>query len=105
MSNPTVPFKIIHPTGKDGKEDRQLAIITLNKRLDKTPFGSAQTVFHKIMQIDGVDSVQALGTYTMQMVLANTFNYDEVYAELAPLLEQLTSSLLVVQKPNAKLSI
>jgi len=89
-------YNIVHPqVGKDGKVDKQLAIITLGKRLGQTNLGDAKNFMNQCISIDGVDAIQALGLYTIQIVIANTFDYETVLTEVRALLERAISAIII----------
>lgn len=101
MAGPKEAFRIVHHKNKDGQDDKQMSIITLNKKLGKTNFGEAQAFLTKLASIDGVDSLQPVGVYTFQVIIANTFDFDEVLAEITAVLETATSAVIIPFK-NAK---
>ncbi len=118
MSKVTAEYNIIHPqkkkvftemgtdSGVTEVDDKQMLIITLSKHLNKTQFGEAEKFVRAIMSVDGVDAFQALGQYSVQLVLANTFDYDTVIEDIKAVIEKALSSIVIPLKSNApKLSI
>lgn len=101
MAGPKEAFKFVHPKNKDGQDDKQMVTITLNRKLGKTNLGDAQAFLGKIAEIAGIDSLQPVGVYTFQLIIANTFDFDEVLAEITAVLETATSAVIIPLK-NAK---
>jgi hypothetical protein len=95
-------FKITHPQfGKDGQPDKQLGIITLGRRLSQTNLGDPQSLIRQFMAIDGIDAIQPIGLYTVQIIIANTFDYEAVLAEVHALLERAVSAIIIPINKNA----
>jgi hypothetical protein len=102
MAKQVADFIIIHPNKhKDGTEDKQLLIVTLSKRLDKTQYGDPQAFVSALMAVEGVDALQPVGRYSVQMVLANTFDFDSVIEDIKAVIERAVSAVLLPLRPNA----
>ncbi len=109
MSKAITSYNIVHPQKKmvivDGVEtpvdDKQMVVATLCKRLNKTQHGEPQAFIAALMNIDGIDAFQLLGQYTVQIVIANTFDYDLVIEEIKAFLDNALSGIIIPLKPNA----
>ena len=93
--------KEIPNSGGGTTEDKQLLIATLSKPLNKTQFGDPQAFVSALMAIEGVDAIQPIGRYTVQMVLANTFDFDSVIEDIKGVLERAVSAVLLPLRSNA----
>jgi hypothetical protein len=102
MSKAVEDFRITFPKkNEDGSEDKQLVVITLAKPLDKTSYGDPRAYLKALSDVDGVDAIQPLGRYTVQLVLANTFDFNSVVADLQAVVEKAVSAI-IVPLANAK---
>jgi hypothetical protein len=98
MVKANVDFNIVHPqSSKDGTPDKQLSIITLSKRLGQTNLGDHNAFLRTFMSIEGIDAINPIGVYSIQVIIANTFDYETVLAEIRAVLERATSAVIVAK--------
>lgn len=88
-------FTIIHPQTKDGKDDKIMGIVTLSKQLVEV-----KAQLQEVMAMDGIDAINPNGRYSFAVVIAATFDPDEVWAEIKERLAMVASPLVIVKKSN-----
>jgi hypothetical protein len=94
MAKPKTNFVIVHPkkAGPDNTQvdDLQFGIITLNKKVS-----DIKEHLQAVTSIPGIDQFQVAGIYTFQLVIASTFDFEEVWTEIRTLLEVATSAIVI----------
>lgn len=81
----------------DGSEIKHRFILTLKKRLNKI----APSKINELFELDGVDLITPAGAYSLEVILAQTFNIEDVIGQITLLAEQVQSDLIVSQKIQA----
>lgn len=81
---PTQPFVFTFPEDNEGKEVKYRFMLTLGKKLsakigEETVGGRLEAA---IMTLAGIDAMQPAGRYTIECVIARTFDADVVIDEL-----------------------
>lgn len=100
MAKPVKSFNILHPKKEfpDGQrsDDKQIGLLTFNKRLGELNIGNNEgNILKKLGMLDGVDAVSQAGTYTVQIMLAATFDFDEVWNEIKEIADVATAGILI----------
>jgi hypothetical protein len=93
MTQPKSKYHIEFAKDKDGSEIRHRFMLVTSKPI-KSKEMAAQ--LHQIIQFDqdGIDNFEVHGRYTMEIVIARTFDPDEVIAELKEKLDILLSNII-----------
>jgi hypothetical protein len=75
---PTEDLVITYPEDSEGNPVvKSRFMVTLSKRLHKV-----EKELQKALALDGIDHYQTVGFYTFEVVIARTFDVDEVTDEL-----------------------
>lgn len=96
MSQPVATSKYIFTFLKEGEgENKYRFMLTLGRFIDKTV---GQKLMDVMGTLDGIDGFQPVGRYTVEVVIARTFNADEVIAELTRRLDEEVLSDIIRPK-------
>ena len=102
---PIEKYVFTHPKDENGKDILYRFMLTLSKRLaEKIGTESIEArLLRAIGTLNGVDGMQQAGMYTTEVVIARTFNAEEVIAELKRRLDEDVLSEIIT--PNKKLIV
>lgn len=96
MSQPTATSKYILTFLKEGeKENKYRFMLTVSKFLDKT---TGQKMVELMGTLHGIDGFQPIGRYTVEVVIARTFDAEQVITELLRRLEEEVLSDIIIPK-------
>jgi hypothetical protein len=102
---PTEQFIFTHPKDEDGKDILYRFMLTLNKRLAEKI--GTETIESRLLKaigtLNGVDGMQQGGMYTTEVVIARTFNAEDVITELKRRLKEDVLSEIIT--PNKKIIV
>lgn len=101
MIEPKEKYTIIHPKEDNGDQVKHSLILVLGRALG-TRIGSDETVesrmMHAAASLDGIDTINLLGRYSIGLTIARTFDADEVITELKRRLDEDVLSDIVRPK-------
>lgn len=101
MSQPEAVSKYIFTFLKEGEnENKYRFMLTLGKQLDKQ---LGDKLIAAIGSLGGIDGFQPIGRYTVEIVIARTFNADDVIAELRRRLDEEVLSDII--RPPSNLTL
>jgi len=97
MIQPIEKYVITHPKDADGNEIKRRFILSTSKPIkDKEMYG--KVVLLLTDTVPGVDGFNIMGRYTMEIVIAMTFEPDQVIAALKSELDIILSPLALPNK-------
>jgi len=91
--NTTKKYVMTFAQDGNGEETKYRFILSLSKRIEKL----GQPILDALMSTEGIDSVQPIGRYTIDICIARSFNADEVIATLEPKLDALLSDIITAK--------
>ena len=102
---PTDKYILTHPKDENGNDILYRFMLTLSKRLaEKIGTESIESRLLKaIGTLNGIDGMQQGGMYTTEVVIARTFNPEEVITELKRRIEDDVLSEIIT--PNKKIIV
>lgn len=86
----TQKYVIIFAKDENGQDVKYRFMICLGKSIKSIE----ENFLKSIMGTDGVDRVEIQGRYTAEIVIARSFDADEVLAELTPKLDSALSDII-----------
>lgn len=93
----TDKYIITHPKDEKGVEIKRRFILTTSKPIkDKDMYGKVMNLLGDT--VPGIDGFNIMGRYTMEIVIAMTFDPDQVIAALKEELEVILSPLALPTK-------
>lgn len=97
---PTEQFIFTHPKDENGEDILYRFMLTLNKRLSEEI--GTETIESRLLRaigtLNGVDGIQKGGMYTTEVIIARTFNAEEVITELKRRLKEDVLSEIITPK-------
>jgi len=89
-----IPIKKLHfefARHQDGTEAKNRFVMSMSKH-----FGELKGTLEKeIMLVEGIDFFQPVGRYSAEVVVARTYNPDDVIKKLTEVLEPLMTDLFI----------
>ena len=91
---PIIDYHFEHPTSPAGDVVEHRFILTL-----KRPAGEIdQKAMQDLLTLPGIDQVQPMGRYTIDMIVARTFDVDAVKESIIKQLERVQSGIITPQQ-------
>lgn len=87
---PTLDYHFEHPKTPDGEELQNRFILTFKRPVADVPKEGMQD----LLVMPGIDQIQPMGRYTVDMIVAKTFDVEEVKAAIVAKLETLQSGII-----------
>jgi hypothetical protein len=84
--------KRVNEKDQTEEEVKTRFVLTAKKRI--------KNFIEELMKADGIDMIQPLGAYSCEIIIAKTFDEEEVTAELIEVLKRAQSGLI---QPNKEL--
>lgn len=86
----TQKYVIIYAKDEQGNDSKHRFMLCASKSI----LEGNGTIFKAVQAFDGIDRVEPVGKYTMDIVIGRAFDPDEVLQELEKLLNSLLSDIL-----------
>ena len=100
MSQPVATSKYVFTFLREGEnENKYRFMLTLSKPLKTV----GDKLFAVIGILEGIDGCQPAGQYTVEIVIARTFNAEDIIAEIRRSLDEEILSDIIL--PNSKLTL
>lgn len=86
----TQKYNFIFAKDEKGEDIKYRFMLSISKSLSD----NQGAVIKAIQAFEGIDAVQPIGRYTMDVVIGRAFDPDEVFSELRNLLDSLLSDII-----------